>query len=644
MATAGGQPKLVQVAYDPTTTTLEQFLKLYEDRVNNKSWGTMLRNNPVFKPYLDQPVTKIFSDEENIKSESKNILVDAQNYYGDKKSQKGNIQSKLRVIEANIFGKLEGELQRDPATKDLIDSHTRLSKGIEQIGTRAPPATSKIQFTTSKIGELVKNLTEHVEKNPADKPIANAILLLLETGARPSLVTELLSEHYQPNTFTEEAKMLGNKGTDGLLISGETKGVKRTGEEEEVKTKPYNAPLSNRAITILQDQSEYNKTRFGDERLDNFFQIKGKDGKLRAVDVNKDINSLLKKITPSGIIRKIGTKGGSVETDQKLTASQFRNLFQNVAVNVNIPKQNTAMLLSRDVSSNTGAMEVYLGQAGEYSDGAISDINKISKRMWGLYSLTSDEGKENYKEGKLLNPTTLLFGNNGKNYIDETQKYIPFENAKVLPIAIQQGGIGFTAPKTGGQVSMGDEKQDFLTKVFSGEIKLDISKAKQAFKNNKGKIGSAVAGTALLSAAPDDAMANVADFGTQLALEETLDAATIKALQIAGMGKSATPVGLGLTIAGTTVSPAGEGSAFEKEMQYAKMLGVDRSTILKLPEGERKKLDEYMQQKILEETTLKPDAEQAKGEAFRSMSDNQDPTNLFVQEMLALQNENRIGE
>lgn len=135
---------------------------------------------------------------------------------------------------------------------------------------------------------------------------------------------------------------------------------------------------------------------------------------------------------------------------------------------------------------------------------------------------------------------------------------------------------------------MGDEKQDFLTKVFSGEIKLDISKAKQAFKNNKGKIGSAVAGTALLSAAPDDAMANVADFGTQLALEETLDAATIKALQIAGMGKSATPVGLGLTIAGTTVSPAGEGSAFEKEMQYAKMLGVDRSTILKLPEGERK--------------------------------------------------------
>ena len=60
MAKAGGQAKLVEVAYDPTTTTLEQFLKLYEDRVSNKTWGNMVRNNPVFKPYLDQPVTNIF--------------------------------------------------------------------------------------------------------------------------------------------------------------------------------------------------------------------------------------------------------------------------------------------------------------------------------------------------------------------------------------------------------------------------------------------------------------------------------------------------------------------------------------------------------------------------------------------------------
>ena len=626
MAKAGGQAKLVEVAYDPTTTTLEQFLKLYEDRVSNKTWGNMVRNNPVFKPYLDQPVTNIFSNEENLKSESKNILIDAQNHYGDKKSQKGNIQSKLRVIEANIFGKLEGELQRDPATKDLINSHTRLSVGIEQIGTRGPPATAKIQYTTSKVGELVKNLEEHVKNNPADKPIANAILLLLETGARPSLVTELLSEHYQPNTFTEEAKMLGNKGTDGLLISGETKGVKRTGEEDEVKTKPYNAPLSNRGITILQDQSEYNRIRFGDERLDNFFQIKGKDGKLRAIDIDKDINPLLKKVSPSGIIRKIGEKGGSVETDQKLTAKQFRNLFQNVAVNVNIPKQNTAMLLSRDVSSNTGAMEVYLGQAGEYSDGAINDINKISSRMWALYSLSTPEGKEAFKDGnKVINPTTLIFGNNGKNYIPDTEKFVTFESAKVLPISIQQGGVsvsGFTAPQTGGVTS--DAKENVINKILSGETTLDDMdnirkkrKSRKLSKKSKGMLGAAtIIGGGVGSS---EAATN---FVAELAFDEVFDAATIKALTTLGLPlKVANPVGIATTTMATMTSEIGQQS-FEKEDEYAQFLGVDRNTIINLEPEKRKKLDTMFQNYFRDRDIVKPSETVVKGEQLRSLSQN----------------------
>jgi hypothetical protein len=41
---------------------------------------------------------------------------------------------------------------------------------------------------------------------------------------------------------------------------------------------------------------------------------------------------------------------------------------------------------------------------------------------------------------------------------------------------------------------------------------------------------------------------------------------------------------------------------------------------------------------------LKPDKQQAKGEVFRSMSDNQDPTNLFVQGMLEIEKQNAMGE
>ena len=626
MAKAGGQAKLIQVAYDPTTTTLEQFLKLYEDRVNNKTWGNMVRNNPVFKPYLDQPVTTIFSDEENLKSKSKNLLVDAQDYYGDKKSQKGNIQSKLRVIEANIFGKLEGELQRDPATKGLIDTHTRLSAGIEQIGTRGTPSVTKIQFTTSKIGELVNNLVKHVKENPADKPIANAILLLLETGARPSLVTELLSEHYQPNTFTEEAKMLGNKGTDGLLISGETKGVKRTGEQDEVKTKPYNAPLSNRGITILQDQSEYNKIRFGNERLNNFFQIKGKDGKLRPVDVDLDINPLLKKISPSGIIRRVGEKGGTTPTDENLTAKHFRNLFQNVAVNVNIPKQNTAMLLSRDTSTNTGAMEVYLGQAGEYSDKAISDINKISSRMWGLYSLSTEDGKKAFQDGKkVINPTTLIFGNNGKNYISDNEKFVKFEDAKVLPISIQQGGVslsGFTAPQQGGLTS--DPKANVINKILSGETTLEemdnIRQKRKSKKLSKKAKGAIAAGTIIGGGVGSSEAA--ANFVAELAVEEIFDAATIKGLQMIGLPATvANPVGIAATTMATMTTDIGQQS-FEKEDQYAQFLGVDRNTILNLPSEKRTQLDNLFEKYFFSRDVIQPDLQQMKGEELRSISNN----------------------
>jgi len=99
-----------------------------------------------------------------------------------------------------------------------------------------------------------------------------------------------------------------------------------------------------------------------------------------------------------------------------------------------------------------------------------------------------------------------------------------------------------------------------------------------------------------------------------------------------------------LTIAGTTVSPAGEGSAFEKETKYARMLGVDRNTILKLPKDEFEKLDKYIQDRTFQETVLKPDKQQAKGEVFRSMSDDQDPTNLFVQGMLEIEKQNAMGE
>ena len=75
------------------------------------------------------------------------------------------------------------------------------------------------------------------------------------------------------------------------------------------------------------------------------------------------------------------------------------------------------------------------------------------------------------------------------------------------------------------------------------------------------------------------------------------------------------------------------------------MLGVSRNALLNLQQNmpeEYKKLENYIEKRITQETVLDPDAEQAKGEAFRSIgSADNAPTNLFVQEMLALENQNQ---
>ena len=80
----------------------------------------------------------------------------------------------------------------------------------------------------------------------------------------------------------------------------------------------------------------------------------------------------------------------------------------------------------------------------------------------------------------------------------------------------------------------------------------------------------------------------------------------------------------------------------KKENQYANMLGVSRNAILNLQKempDEYKKLEDFIEKKITQETVLDPDAVQAKGQAFRSMtSEKQDPTDPFVQGMLALEN------
>tara|TARA_R110000851_G_scaffold193348_1_gene344083 strand:+ start:41 stop:2044 length:2004 start_codon:yes stop_codon:yes gene_type:complete len=520
ISSAGTQTYMVEATYDPSKMTLRKFIELYEKESSenagrdNSTWGNQLRKNPIIKEYLDKPAINIFSNKESAKRESGNLLKDAQNSI-----DKGQptLQSKIRTLEKNIFSKIEGDMQRGDQ-KNLINTHTRITTGVQRLGTRGAVKTATQQYTTSLIPQLIKNLQAHIIEFPDDKPLANAIIFNLETGSRGSLTTELLSEHYQPNTLSEEAKLLGHTGSDGLLIKGTTTGVKRQSKDQTKNVQPYNAPLSNRAIVILQDQSQYNE-KFGESKLNNFFQMYNKKEKKILPITLAQINKLLEKVSPEGIKREIGEKGGSKPIAAPLTSSDFRKLFINVANNVLQDQTKIAALTSRDVVKNTGSTGIYIGQAGEYSDKAVNDLNAVSNRMWSMFSISNPEGRENFELNKtILSPTTFIFGSNASGETIEG-KYINLSESTALDIPIQSGGKGFSVP-----VSVGTSNAIVDTST-SLEGARNNKELPETLKSKFAKFGIKLGfGAAVVKAITESPYQFVKDVAADVALEVGLGA------------------------------------------------------------------------------------------------------------------------
>ena len=436
---AGTPPYIIeQTNYDPRTITLGDFIKLYETEStdvggrDNSTWGNKIRKNAVYKDLLNEPVINILDATKQI--DGKNIYKAAQDAV---EKAKGDFQSKLRTIESNILPKIK-EIQAREGVD--LSRYTSLVGTAAKIPTRGAKLTAETQFDSNKMGELVANLEDHVKKNPTDRPSANAILLLLEMGARPSLPTEIISTDYVETTVTTEAEMLGvGVKNDGLHIPAERKGVKRQAGGQTPNVLPFNAPLSQRAITILQDQSRYNSENFGDNRrLDNFFQVENADGTLRPLEL-KNINDLLKIVTPPGTVRKL-RDGKLVPTNNPLTSKNFRTIWTNIANTALADQAKIAALQSRDVGTNTGSVAVYLGQAGDYQPAAVADLNEISRKSWGLYTLRNEAGKLEYTKGNLLSTSTFLFDTSEGERIYEV-----YGRGQAANVPIQVGG--FSAPR-----------------------------------------------------------------------------------------------------------------------------------------------------------------------------------------------------
>ena len=527
--------------------------------------------------------------------------------------------------------------------------------------------TSKIVFGERKVVDTKVKVAIDTTKRKGWKEFFDQIDKIANDPNNPN---QALANAFRASAFSGNriGLMTGLQGSEYLIDQGalsvepqtKTKGVDLEEQETRVgaskeggfrkKAIPYTVPLNENAHAHLQQQLKINQN---DPEIRTFLEQQAKKGKA-PIFVHKIV-------TGEGDKRKV-----KFVTGDKLNGL-ISDMLSDITVSENIVVDNKSKkgynsLFPKEIKSKAQGKWGSALSRNIHASIAVNEIRVDQQMIDFLHgrSLTSGAAARGTtaKLGYAERPVGVFFPAERDaqqsigNWINEVQgkdvTAIPDVENRVTSANYAIKDF-FNAPATAEEIAGDtDVKQNFLNKVFSGEVKLDLTKAREAF--NKGKSGGgskAVIAGAIgtgLALTPEDAFSSVLNVGSQLALEETLDAATIKMLQLAGMGKSATPVGLGLTIAGTTVSPAGEGSAFEKETKYAQMLGVDRNTILKLPKDEFEKLDKYIQDKTFQETVLKPEEQRAKGEVFRSMSDNQDPTNLFVQGMLEIEKQNAMGE
>lgn len=556
---AGTKAYVLETPFDPREMTLGEFIDFYakesteKGNRKNQDWANKIRKNPVYKDFLDEPVINVLDSTATI---GEDTIYQAAENAEEADSAKATLQSRMRVLEDNVLKRVEFIQAQEGVD---LSKYISLTKATPRRATRGKQATLKTQFDSNKMGQLVKNLEDHVAKFPEDRPKANAILLLLELGSRPSLPLEIISSDYQTTKVTEEAEMLGSGiKSDGLNIPAGRKGVKRQAGGQTPNVQPYNSPLSQRAITILQDQSDYNRTNFGESRLDFFFQMKDGDGNLRPLDLTKDINPLLKIVTPPGTVQKL-RDGKFVATDDPLTAKNFRTIWSNIAFNALDDAKKVSYLQSRDVGTNTGSVSVYLGQVGDYKPAAVDDLNKISMKTWGLYSLIDDEGKDQFKNsGNLLSTSTMLFGDN--IYRRKERIYEPFGSGVAQNIPIQTGGfsapVDETAQKTKVPAAKSADPDPMISE--SGQKALNKYGLGDLFKNvDKGKAGIAAVITTGIASSKDAgaaALEFLGESGRDLAIEGALLAAKAPTA-VAGAATFAVDPSLGVGISPSTIRP-----------------------------------------------------------------------------------------
>ena len=628
---------------DPLKITLREASQLYNKEVGVSKISTFGAKGK-FAKYGNTPLVDIFKGKQGSRTLDKMLgeTTSAGTY--------NKLTDDLRLISTTVRRRISSENPNSPVlntlpSKDAADEQTKIVFGERKA---VDSAVEVAIDTTSRKG--LKEFFDGLDKiandpNNPKQALANAFRVSMFSGNRIGLMTNLQGSEY-----------LIDKGA--ISVEPQTKKV---GVEEEQETRTgaskkggfrgkaisYTVPLNENAHAFLQQQLKINQN---DPEIKAFIEQEAKKGKapifVHKVVTGEGDKRKVKFITGDKLNGLISEMLGDIRVSENIVVDNkskkgYNSLFPKELQTKTQGKWGSA--LSRNIHASIAINELRVDQqmidflhgrsltSGAASRGATAKLG-YAKRPVGVFFPAERDAQQSI--GNWIN------GVQGKDVtaIPDVENNVTSANYAIKGF--------FDAPITDKEIADTTSiKDNLFKKLADGEISLDLSKIRNNLKG-KGKyaVGTFLTG-ATATAVPEDAFAAVAEFGTELALEEILDAGAIKILQGVGAGASATPIGLGLTAATTTVSPAGEGSAFEKENQYANMLGVSRNALLNLQQNmpeEYKKLENYIEKRITQETVLDPDAEQAKGQAFRSMgSADNDPTNLFVQEMLALENQNQ---
>ena len=609
---------------DPLKITLAEAAELYNKEIGT-STITSFGDKGKFKKYKNVALVDAFKGDKGSR------IIDEILGQTDTPGTFNTMIDNLRLISKPVRRRISLSNPNDPSLNiipglEAKDEQTKIVFGERKV---AGGAAEVAILTDNRQGwkEFFDKIDAIADDpNNPKQALANAFRVSYYTGPRPGLIAGLQGSEYLIDQgaiyVTPQTKTVGAE-KDQETRKGASKG--KTSFKK--KATPYTVPLGENAHAYLQQQLKINandpdiKAYLAEQKklgkAPIFVQKTiGKDGKVKVSAIGTPaISSMLSDITTSTPIiidNQSGKEYNSLNPVEKTETGKFgsalsRNIHASVGLNeLNEADQLIDFLHGRSETSGTKGR----GQTKK---------QKYALRARGRFTQGERDGQQ--RIGNWIN------GVQGK---DATT--IPDIQNKVSKANYALEGF-FDQPVDTTPVTLNtpDNKSKLISDIISGKVSMAeaMAEAKNKVKTRLSKpidggtktnmalVGGFSAGMALASG---DAEAG-ANVGTQMVGEELLEKGTIEVLKKAGLAaRTANPVGVGLTIAASTVSTIGDQS-FEKEMRLAKQLGVDRNTIINLPPEEKEKLFG-----LLERTQVNELAQEQKkislGEQMRNLSMN----------------------